>query len=144
VAGSVEDKLARFVAELRRRGYRVTAQRLAIARIVLSNIKRHPSFMEILEKVKEEVPSVSPSTVFTNLQLMEQMGLVRSFNVRGKTHYDDAVPHFNVYCLDTGEVIDVEDLEALEAVRKSLLKAAKVEPYNIVVYGRCGGASGPG
>ena len=144
---SVNEKLNRLVVELRRRGYRVTAQRLAIAKIVFERIKDHPSFMEIVESVRSSMPSISPSTVYNNLQLLEQMGFIRSFDVAGETRYDDAFPHVNLVCIDTGKIIDVEAPECIEGLAKRL----KMKPGDIgeiVVYARCGRgeeeASGPG
>ena len=141
----VNDKLARLVSELRRRGYRVTAQRLAIARIVFENIKAHPSFMQIVEAVRKTMPSISPSTVYNNLQLLEQMGFIRSFDAAGETRYDEAFPHVNIVCVDTQEIIDVEAGECLERlINRAGLDAENVA--SIVVYARCQDrrASGPG
>ncbi|HIQ24309.1 MAG TPA: transcriptional repressor [Pyrodictium delaneyi] len=148
----VEEKLVRLVTELRRQGLRVTAQRLAIARIVFENIKEHPSFMQILEKVRETMPSVSPSTVYNNLQLLEKLGLIKSFDVAGETRYDNTDPHINIVCLDTGRVFDAEDesREVVQRVKKLLGGDARV--YEVVVYAFCSNeeqsaareASGPG
>lgn len=149
----VEEKLVRLVTELRKQGLRVTAQRLTIARIVFENIKEHPSFMQILEKVREAMPSVSPSTVYNNLQLLERLGLIKSFDVAGETRYDNAHPHVNVVCLDTGKVFDAEDDEdSTEIVRKlEKLLGSNMKVYEVVVYAFCREeeptnreASGPG
>lgn len=147
VEREVNDKLARLVAELRRRGYRVTAQRLAIARIVFENIKKHPSFMQIVEAVRASMPSISPSTVYNNLQLLEQLGFIKSFDVAGETRYDEAYPHLNLVCLDTQEIKDIDPGECI----KCLLEKAEVDASNVnsvVVYAYCskledeGGVSG--
>jgi len=146
VDGEVEERLARLVAELKRRGYRVTAQRLAIARIVFENIKSHPSFMEILQAVRSRMPSISPSTIYNNLQLLEQLGFIRSFDVAGETRYDEARPHLNLVCLDQGRIVDVEDGDLVEEILRRIEKhGARVS--EIVVYAYCGGnegGSGPG
>ncbi len=135
----VNDKLARLVAELRRRGYRVTAQRLAIARIVFENIKKHPSFMQIVEAVRASMPSISPSTVYNNLQLLEQLGFIRSFDVAGETRYDEAYPHLNIVCLDTQEIRDVDPGECIECLlEKARINASDVN--SVVVYAYCSGS----
>ncbi len=142
--GEVEEKLARLVAELKRRGYRVTAQRLAIARIVFENIKKHPSFMEILQAVRSRMPSISPSTIYNNLQLLEQLGFIKSFDVAGETRYDEARPHLNLVCLDQGKIIDIDDGDLVEEIiRRMEERGARVR--ELVVYAYCGGGgSGPG
>jgi Fur family peroxide stress response transcriptional regulator len=142
--GSVDEKLTKLVMELRRKGLRITAQRLAIAKIVFENIKDHPSFMQILEKVRSSMPGISPSTVYNNLQLLEQLGLIKSFDVAGETRYDDIHEHINVVCIDTGKAFDLDDEELVKSVKEKLLsKLGNVRLRNMILYAECG-ASGPG
>ena len=145
----VSERLTRLVRELKRHGYRVTAQRLAVARIVFETVKDHPSFMEILEKARREIPNISPSTVYNNLQLLEKLGFIKSFSIHGETRYDNVHTHVNVVCIDTGKVFDLDDAVVAEELTKALkskLPDARIE--NIVVYARCScrdkEASGPG
>lgn len=137
----VREKLERFTQELKKRGFRVTVQRLTIAAIVLSKIKDHPSFMEILKEARKHVPGVSASTVYNTLQLLEKLDLITSFTVGGETHYDQPHKHVNVACLDTSKIYDLENGdEIIDALEKRGL-----DVKNIVVYANCGGkASGPG
>ena len=144
VAGEVDEKLTRLVAELKRRGYRVTAQRLAIAKIVFEKIKEHPSFMEILEAARQRMPSISPSTIYNNLQLLEQMGFVKSFDVAGETRYDDAIMHVNLVCLDEGRIVDIEDDEVIDTLTRSLRERYGAEPRELVVYAYCSQGTPPG
>ena len=137
----VKERLEQFAQELKKRGFRVTVQRLTVAAIVLSKIKGHPSFMEILEEARKRVPGVSASTVYNTLQLLEKLGLITSFTVRGETHYDQPHKHVNVVCLDTNKIYDLEnDNEIIDALEKRGLSVK-----NVVVYANCGEkASGPG
>ncbi len=142
--GNVDEKLTKLVMELRRRGLRITAQRLAIAKIVFENIKDHPSFMQILEKVRSSMPGISPSTVYNNLQLLEQLGLIKSFDVAGETRYDDIHDHINVVCIDTGKAFDLDDEEVVNIIKEKLSsKLGKARIRNMILYVECG-ASGPG
>ncbi len=134
-----EEQLARFMSEARRRGLRLTAQRLTVAKIVFENIERHPSFMEILERAKEAVPGISASTVYNTLQLLEELGLVQSFSVAGVTRYDKPHPHVNLVCLDQGRVVDAGDRGLVDVIEERL--GARVR--SVVVYAVCG-ASEPG
>gem|GEM_PF-462208 len=137
----VEERLAKLVVELKRRGYRVTAQRLAIAKIVFENIKNHPSFMEILEAVRQRMPSISPSTIYNNLQLLEQMGFIKSFDVAGETRYDDYQLHANLVCLDEGKIVDLVDTELLSNLVEHIAKKHGARVYEIVIYAHCGRGS---
>jgi Fe2+ or Zn2+ uptake regulation protein len=128
------------MSEARRRGLRLTAQRLTVAKIVFENIESHPSFMEILEAAKRSVPGISASTVYNTLQLLEELGLVQSFSVAGVTRYDKPHPHINLVCLDTGKVRDAGD-QNLISILEERIGAKKVR--SVVVYAECG-ASEPG
>ncbi len=137
VAESVEEKIQQLVQELRRQGLRVTAQRIAIARIVLESIKDHPSFMEILEKARKEIPNISPSTVYNNLQLLERLGFVRSFSVKGETRYDNVHKHINIVCSKSGKVFDLEPDEEVRKILELLARKAGAEIENVLVYAEC-------
>jgi len=139
----VEEKLARLVVELKRRGYRVTAQRLAIAKIVFENIKDHPSFMEILEAVRQRMPSISPSTIYNNLQLLEQMGFIKSFDVAGETRYDDNHLHINLVCLDKGKIVDIDDFDVVERLAQLVEEKYGASMHEVVIYARCGAGTAP-
>ncbi len=134
-----EEQLSRFMSEARRRGLRLTAQRITVARIVFERIEKHPSFMEVLEEAKKRVPGISASTVYNTLQLLEELGLIQSFSVAGVTRYDKPETHVNLVCLDTGEVVDAANGDLVSSVEKRL----GVKVRNIVVYAKCR-ASEPG
>src|SRR4051794_41969362 len=61
---------------LRERGQRVTPQRLVINRL-LRERDRHVSADELLDAVEERLPNVSLPTVYSTLELFEELGLVR-------------------------------------------------------------------
>ena len=128
-----EEVIRRFTEELRRRGLRVTPQRLLVATVVYDLMGRHPSFTEIVDECRRRMPGISTSTVYSTLQLMEELGFLVSFNARGETRYDKVDPHVNIVCLDTGEIRDVEIRDAFEAVEKT-----GVKPKAMVVYAYCG------
>jgi Fur family peroxide stress response transcriptional regulator len=136
VEKSIEEKLQKLVQELRKQGLRVTAQRIAIARIVLESVKDHPSFMEILEKARKEIPNISPSTVYNNLQLLEKLGFIRSFSVKGETRYDDVQRHINIVCIESGKVYDLED-EDTNKILEVIAKKVGTEIENVIVYAKC-------
>src|SRR5829696_2819643 len=92
---------------LRERGQRVTPQRLAIHRTI-RRLDRHLSAEELLEAVEETVPGVSLPTVYSTLELLEGLGLIRrvgSFN--GRAMFDPRVdPHHHAVCSRCGRVDD--------------------------------------
>lgn len=120
---------------LKERGYRLTPQRIEVIKLVLDKLekKEHPSFNDILNEVKSKMPSISASTVYNILKLLEDNGVVLSFEHNGRTYYDKVEPHINVICIDNGKVIDVYNDKVLED-----LKSSGISPVSIVVKAVCG------
>lgn len=119
---------------LRDKGYRLTPQRVEVINLVMEKLakKEHPTFNDILTEVKQKMPSISASTVYSILKLMEENGFVVSFEHDGRTYYDSVTPHINVVCVNTNKVIDMEDEEIVGALRRR-----GIHPSSIVVKAVC-------
>lgn len=120
---------------MREKGYRLTPQRIEVVKLVLEKLERkeHPSFNDILNEVKSRMPSISASTVYNILKLLEDNGVIVSFEHNGRTYYDKVEPHINVVCADTGKVLDIYNEKILEELRN-----AGVVPTSVVVKAICG------
>jgi Fur family ferric uptake transcriptional regulator/Fur family peroxide stress response transcriptional regulator len=95
---------------LHERGQRVTPQRLAIHR-ALRDLGRHVSADELLDEVQRRVPGVSLPTVYSTLELLEDLGLTRRVgSIGGRVLFDARLDdHHHVVCSRCGRV---EDLDA--------------------------------
>src|SRR5256885_9421234 len=77
-----------LITALHERGQRVTPQRLVIHR-ALRELDRHATADELLDAVEERLPNVSLPTVYSTLELFEQLGMVRRLGVsQGAVRYD--------------------------------------------------------
>ncbi len=125
---------SQLVQILRDKGYRVTPQRVEVINLVMEKLakKEHPTFNDILNEVKQKMPSISASTVYSILKLLEESGFVVSFEHEGRTYYDSVTPHINVICVNTNKVIDIEDDEIVEALRRR-----GIHPSSVVVKAVC-------
>src|SRR4051794_13053857 len=115
---TVIDLDQRLSSALRRRGQRVTSQRLGIHR-VLHELDRHATAEEVLGAVADRLPGVSLPTVYATLELLEQLGAVRRVAVPGGPALFDprTDPHHHAVCAVCGKAQDVEapvDLEPVE------------------------------
>src|SRR3979409_1906783 len=95
---------------LHERGQRVTPQRLVIHR-TLQDLNRHVSAEEVLDAVAERLPHVSLPTVYSTLELLGQLGLVRRVGpAGGRMMFDPRLDeHQHVVCSRCGRI---EDLDA--------------------------------
>jgi Fur family peroxide stress response transcriptional regulator len=123
---------------LRRAGYKLTPQRLKLLEILERRFKEHPSFKELYEEARKEMPTMSTSTLYSLLLTLEGLGLVRLFSWEGETRVEvDARPHINVLQPHSPEIIDIDDPEAVRAVEEALKRKGvkgRLAMVNVVVY----------
>jgi Fe2+ or Zn2+ uptake regulation protein len=96
-------------AVLHERGQRVTPQRLVINR-ALRELDRHVTADEVLAAVADRLPNVSLPTVYSTLELFEDLGLVHRIGVsQGALLFDPRPePHDHMVCDNCGKVEDVQ------------------------------------
>lgn len=124
------DEFRRLLAD---RGYRVTAQRLAIYELLQENARRshHPSAEELYQQARERFPMISPATVYNTLQLLVKMGLASELGFSGETRYDgNPHVHVNVLCSHCKRIFDIEEDLAAEIFERVRAKS------NFVLYGQ--------
>jgi Fe2+ or Zn2+ uptake regulation protein len=144
---TLPDAEQELAAALRERGLRVTPQRLFIYR-ALVELDRHVSAEEVLAVVGESLPNVSLPTVYSTLDLFEEMGLVRRLGVtQGAVLYDPRPdPHNHRVCDRCGAIEDFDaDLDFATALRRAGRGGFRAGRAEVVVHGlcpRCAAAAG--
>ncbi len=117
----------------RRLGLRMGARRHVIIQ-VLEQARDHPSAAEIHARARLIDPAISIATVYRNLKLFEELGLVRRFDFFGDgiMRYEEAARQVHQHLIDTGDGAVVE-FSAPEISR--LVKAIGAEMgYHIVDF----------
>ena len=89
----------------------------------LKQSKAHPSAEALFTQLKPQIPDLSLGTVYRNLNLFRQQGLVISVaTVDGVERFDgNTSPHVHFICDDCGAVIDLETM----AVPQTLISTAE-------------------
>ena len=120
---------------LRKKGLKVTPQRIAVLKLL--NRGGHFNGEQIFEELKKTEPSISLSTVYNTLDVLEKSGIINSFEANGITWYEmRRIPHINVFCIDTNEIIDMD--VNLESISQQLNeKGIKVINLSLVAYAEC-------
>jgi Fur family ferric uptake transcriptional regulator len=131
-------------AVLRERGHRLTPQR----ELVLAAVDRlgHGTPEEIHEEVVSRAPAVNISTVYRNLALLEELGVVRVVNLndRTSTYHSVALPaHVHLTCTGCGRVTDADPSE-FRALAEALASrhGFTVDLDRLVMAGRCAACLG--
>jgi len=121
-------QLDKTIAErLEAHGVLPTAQRLAIARVLLAE-PRHMSADQLLAQVNADGGKASKATVYNTLRLFCDKGLVREVIVDpNRVFYDSTTGlHHHFYNVDTGELTDIPE-HAVEFSRLPELPAGTRE-----------------
>lgn len=92
---------------LRQNGLKVTPQRLSI--LFELDKKNHPTIDELYEIIQKSYPNISLATIYKNIKVLEEKGLVVSVDVYGKTYYDIYLyPHAHCCCENCGNIFDMD------------------------------------
>jgi len=86
---------------------RSTEQRELI-RQILQHADEHLDADKIYEQARQRSPSISLSTVYRNLQLFKEMGLVEEHQFGSRRYYETAprAKHHHLVCLGCGRVFE--------------------------------------
>ena len=105
----------------------------------LRGTKEHPSAHMIYNALYSDNPTLSPATVYNNLKLFEEQGLViRVANVNGVERYDaNTSDHVHFVCEKCGAVIDIMDADIQGAKKACQVGQAKINSIQIVLHGTC-------
>jgi Fur family peroxide stress response transcriptional regulator len=119
--------------------YHRSSQREAILGLVRQT-KSHPTAEAIYAKLKHRFPRLSLGTVYRNLHILVQQGMIREVRFgSGRDRYDGHLePHYHFVCRRCEELIDLDmpirdDLEAAAA----RMGRFKIEEHSIVFQGLC-------
>lgn len=129
----------RLVKELRRRGLRVTSQRIVIHRALCAHAQ-HLTAEQVRASVLDVLPGTSLPTVYATLELLEQLGLVRRFGTgNGAVLFDSRVePHAHTVCRRCGATADLDEVPVGE---RALSRASETgfapDHAQLVIWGLC-------
>jgi len=119
----------------------LTRQRQAIWSVLVAEPGAHLSAEEIVDRVRQELPDVNPSTVYRTLDLLVEEGLVARAELGGdRAYYEPATEHahHHVVCERCGAVVHVHD-EALGDLARRVERASgyRLGERTITLFGLC-------
>ncbi len=88
---------------------RLTTQRQIILE-ELSKVKSHPTANEVYDMVRKRLPRIGLGTVYRNLELMADSGIILKLEVGGTQKRFDATTetHYHIRCSQCDKVDDIE------------------------------------
>ena len=87
---------------------RITKQRQIILD-ELCGVKTHPTADELYQMVRKRLPKISLGTVYRNLEILADCGIIQKLDIGGtqKRFDGDASVHYHVRCGQCGRVDDL-------------------------------------
>ena len=107
----------------------------------LRNTHAHPSAEMLHEMLHQEHPDISLATVYRNLTLFKNQGLIQSLGTVGGIERFDAniEPHVHFVCTDCHSIIDLPQIAVPEQLRSTVeaATAGKVSECQLSFTGTC-------
>ena len=109
----------------------------------LRSTTAHPSAEMIYTDLKPQIPDLAMGTVYRNLSLFKEQGLVSSVaTVDGVERFDgNTAPHVHFICQNCNAVIDLMEMEVPQALTQAAETACggHVNECQLSFTGRCRG-----
>ena len=101
----------------------------------------HPSADMVYAQLKPEIPDLSLGTVYRNLSMFRQQGVIASVGtVSGVERYDgNTAPHVHFVCTDCSAVIDMPEMQIPKMLEESAQAqiGGRVTNYSLTFAGQC-------
>lgn len=108
----------------------------------LRQTTEHPSADWVYARLKHEIPDISLGTVYRNLSLFKEQGLITSLGtVKGVERFDgNTDPHVHFICTACGRIADLPEMEIPQALcsAASGQTGGRVESCQLTFTGHCG------
>jgi Fur family peroxide stress response transcriptional regulator len=132
------DTVDNLVEKFKRKRLNITPQRLGIFKILEGN-SMHPSAENIYNEIKKIYPTISFTTVYKTLEVLEEIGEISEVTIDAeRKHYDpNTAVHHHIICLKCNKISDIKkDYRNLRLPRE-ILGEFTPSSYQISFYGIC-------
>jgi len=134
-----EKRLRHAIDTLKESGVRITPQRHAVLEYLLTSMI-HPTADEIYKALESKFPSMSVATVYNNLRVLREVGLVRELTYGDSSSRFDCntQEHYHIICNDCGKIVDFQypSFNEVESLAEQVT-GFNVSHHRLEVYGTC-------
>ncbi|WP_026908270.1 peroxide-responsive transcriptional repressor PerR [Paucisalibacillus globulus] len=134
-----ENRLQEAIKILKKSGVRITPQRHAVLDYLMNSII-HPTADDIYKALEGKFPNMSVATVYNNLRVLRENGLVRELTYgdsssRFEINLSD---HYHIICEECGKIVDFHypSLDEVESLAQKVT-GFEVSHHRMEVYGVC-------
>lgn len=135
----MENKLEVAIETLKKSGVRITPQRHAVLEYLLT-ASTHPTADEIYKALEDKFPNMSVATVYNNLRILKDLGLVRELTYGDdSSRFDSNMrEHYHIICEDCGKIVDFHypTLDEIESLAQKV-SGFEISHHRMELYGKC-------
>lgn len=127
------------IERLKYNNVRITPQRHAILEYLIDK-DNHPTADDVYQALESRFPSMSVATVYNNLRLFIELGLVKEMKYGDSSSRFDfsSTEHYHAICTECGKIEDIyyPGLDDVEVVASNLT-GFEVTSHRLEIYGLC-------
>lgn len=137
---SIKSQEASILSQLRENGYKITPQRRAVIRVMVSSSNSFTPEL-LLAKTRELFPSLGRVTVYRTLDILDRLGLLCHVHP-DTTHPGYALGrldhHHHIVCSKCGRVSDFSNCGLAKVMEQLSQKTGfKIKGHILEIYGLC-------
>lgn len=134
-----QNHLKEALNSLKETGVRITPQRHAILEYLINSLS-HPTADDIYKSLEEKFPNMSVATVYNNLRVFREVGLVKELTYGDASSRFDftTTEHYHVICERCNKIVDFHypGLDEVEHLA-SHVTGFQVSHHRMEIYGVC-------
>jgi Fur family transcriptional regulator, peroxide stress response regulator len=134
-----QNHLKEALDTLKDSGVRITPQRHAILEYLINSLS-HPTADDIYKSLEGKFPNMSVATVYNNLRVFREVGLVKELTYGDSSSRFDftTTEHYHAICENCGKIVDFH-YPGLDEVGHlaSHVTGFKVSHHRMEIYGIC-------
>ncbi|WP_084599748.1 peroxide-responsive transcriptional repressor PerR [Pontibacillus chungwhensis] len=134
-----DHRLREALDTLKDSGVRITPQRHAVLEFLIDSMS-HPTADDIYKALENKFPNMSVATVYNNLRVFREIGLVRELTYGDSSSRFDCntSEHYHAICNNCGKIVDFHypSLDEVESLAEQVT-GFDVSNHRMEVYGIC-------
>ena len=128
-----------MISQMRKKGLKVTPQRLAIIDVLIEQGDSHPRASLIYKKAKKKKKSLSLSTAYATLNEFSRHGIIKTlqFDSVENRYEGNLEEHLNLVCERCGKILDYEIRPVADQQEIAKKTGFSVTDTRLEYYGYC-------